>query len=371
MFTSKHYVPILKWKRAEQVALEMLEERYKNHISPLIELVMPKPKSLFKDKKKKIKKTVEELFNELIEVFRTNRIFEIPDEIIKYWGSRPAFIDFSLLYTLSLKTESIKIIIENATKKGAVLIPILNLSDNEEIKKEIRNILKKYNHGVCFRIVAGDLQDTNKLNNDLEHILQYLNVTRDNIDLLVDIKENGEAYDRYFNLSQEINGLGKWRNFIFACGTFPENLKDCNIDEPKLIPRVEWIGWLSIRGNQIKRVPIFSDYTVRNPIYNEKLQFYHSTSSIKYALENDWLILKGKKKRFDIYLASAAELIKDQRFYKEGFSYGDKFIAEKAKHFKLFVKNPEIKGTGNTEMWLRAFINHHLTLTVHKIANLS
>lgn len=376
MFDSRHYVPILKWKRAEQGALEALADEYRDRISPLIELVMPKPKSLFKNEEKKIRKTREELFQELIVAFRTKRIPEISEEIIKSWGTRPAFIDFSLLYTIELKMESIKKILEKAIECGANLIPVLNLSDSEELKKGIQQALKKYDRGICLRIVLSDLEDTNKLNNALDAILQYLDTNRDNIDLLVDIKEikeNGDHYLRYFNLSQKIKDLDKWRNFIFACGAFPEDLSECTVDEEKLIPRIEWISWLGIKNKQTKRSPTFADYTVRSPIYNEILQFYPATSSIKYALENDWLIFKGKVNQFKIYLASAALLVKDERFYGEKFSSGDKFIAEKAKYFPTYmnqiVEGKKPKGTGNTEMWLKAFINHHLTSTAHQIAN--
>ena len=370
MFDSRHYVPILKWKRAEQGALETLADEYRDRISPFVELVMPKPKSLYRDKMKKIKKHREELFQELIIEFRTKRIPDIPDEIIKSWGTRPAFIDFSLLYTIELKVESIEKILEKATKQGAKLIPVLNLSDSAEIKTGIRRALKKYGSGVCLRIVSSDLEDTNKLNDELDTILKYLDTSWGNIDLLVDIKEKGKRYLKYFNLSQNIKDLKKCRNFIFACGAFPEDLSECTVDEEKLIPRIEWISWLGMRNKQTKRDPTFADYAVRSPIYNEALQFYHATASIKYTLENDWLILKGKVKQFGIYLASAALLVKDARFYGEKFSSGDKFTAEKAKHFNTYIKNPEVKGTGNTEMWLRAFINHHLTVTVHQIANL-
>lgn len=365
MLSSKDYVPILKWKRAERGALETLADEYKDRASPLIELVMPKPKSLFKDRK-----TQEELFQKLITEFRTKRISEIPKEIVESWGIGSAYIDFSLLYTIELKVESIRKILEKAAERGAKLIPILNLSDSDGIKKEIRQAFKKYANGICIRIISDDLDDISKLNDKLDATLQYFDTSRGNVDLLVDLKEKCAYYRKYLNLSQDIKDLDKWRNFIFACGAFPENLSECTIDEPKLIPRIEWSSWLDIRDNRIKRVPTFADYTIRNPIYNETLQFYHSTSSIKYALENDWLILKGKVKRFEIYLANAAELVKDQRFYGEKFSSGDKFIAEKAKHFKTYIRNPKVKGTGNTEMWLRAFMNHHLTLTAYQIANL-
>ncbi len=374
---SKHYVPILKWKRAEQGALSALAERYRELISPVIELVMPKPKSLFKDKEKTIRKSREELFQELITTFRTKRISEIPEEIIKSWGTKPAYIDFSLLYTVALKVESIKRIFGKAIDSGANLTPILNLSDNDEVKKTISKIFKKCTNRICFRIVSSELEDISNLNDQLDGLLQYFDTTRGNIDLLIDlkdIKENDSYYHRYFNFSQEIKDLIKWQNFIFACGVFPENLSECTIDEQTLIPRIEWGNWLDARQKRLKRIPSFADYTVRNPIYNETLQFYPSTASIKYSLENDWVVLKGKAKKYEDYLANASLLIQDKRFLGEHFSEGDKFIAEKAKYFPTYMaqkkngKKP--KGTGNTEMWLKAFINHHLTLTAYQIANL-
>ncbi len=377
MLNSKHYVPILKWKRAEQGALEALADEYRDQISPLIELVMPKPKSLFKDKENTIRKTPEELYQELITTFRTKRISEIPEEIIKSWGAKPAYIDFSLL-TFALKVESIKKIMKKAAESGAELIPVMNLSDNDEVKKAMQQILNKHTNAICLRIVSSELEDTSKLNNQLDGILQYFNMHRGNIDLLIDLKalkENGTHYRRYFNFSQEIKGLAKWRNFIFACGTFPENLSECPVDQSKLIPRVEWVKWLDIRKTGPKRIPTFADYTVRNPIYNETLQFYHSSASIKYTLESDWIILRGKAKKFEDYLAHSSLLVKDNRFCGENFSVGDKYIAEKAKYFPVYMnkkkEGKKLDGTGNTVMWLEAFINHHLTLTAYQIANLS
>ena len=88
--------------------------------------------------------------------------------------------------------------------------------------------------------------------------MQYFNTIRENIDLLIDpkeIKKDGMHYRKYFNFSQTIKGLAKWRNFIFACGAFPENLSECALDEPKLIPRTEWMNWLEIqKGDSNPRV---------------------------------------------------------------------------------------------------------------------
>ncbi len=374
MFNKNYYVPILKWKRAEQGALETLTDECKDRLSPVIELVMPKVKSQFKDKEQKIKKTDGEIFQELITQFRDKRINEVPDEIIQSWGKRMAFIDFSLLYTKELKVEAIKGILEKGSRLGTKLVPILNLSDDEEIKKEIKAVSKIYGNGICIRIVSNDLDHPDELNRKIEDTIAFLDTKKENIDLLVDIKEIDEVenrYLKYFNLAQEIKSLDEWRNFIFASSAFPEDLSECSVDEPKLLPRIEWTSWLEQRTKKTKRLPTFSDYTIRNPIYNESLQFFQSTSSIKYTLEDGWLILKGKKKQYEIYLASAAELIKDNRFYGENFCSGDKFIVEKGNHFENYIRDPMIKGTGNTEMWLKALINHHLSLTTHQLANLS
>ncbi len=61
-------------------------------------------------------------------------------------------------------------------------------------------------------------------------------------------------------------------------------------------------------------------------------------------------------------------------FYGKGFSAGDKYIQEKAdyqpEYAKLRMSDPtKAKGTGRTEDWIRAGINHHLSVVVDQLAN--
>lgn len=81
--------------------------------------------------------------------------------------------------------------------------------------------------------------------------------------------------------------------------------------------------------------------------------------------------MKGKKQKFGMYLANAKLLVGDKRFSGENFSYGDKYIFEKAKHHDAYAKNNKIGGTGSTETWIRAGINHHLELVAHQVASLT
>lgn len=365
MLNSKHYVPILKWKRAEQGALKGLSEKSKKYTTPLIQFVMPKYES-------------HERLDDIVNRF-DEQLSEIPEKIIEVWGTKPIFIDVSLLFTTPLKAKSLNMISRKGYKLGGVFIPVIHLDDDQTIKSFAYSLAKDIGSGVCLRLVCSDFSDLNKLNKSISELLSPSGLRDKDIDILVDIKEtekNGDKYVKYLKLSQNISNLSKWRTFIFASGAFPEDLSECKLDEENLILRTEWKSWKEYAVNkELQRRPAFADYTIQHPIYKEATQFFHPTTSIKYTLKESWLIMKGKRQKFDKYLASAAELVKHKKFYYgANFSSGDKYIAEKAKHFDKYIRakneGKDIKGTGSTETWLRAGINHHLTLVANQIANL-
>ena len=359
MFDSKHYVPILKWKRAEQGALKGLEEKHKRIITPLIQFVMPKNKP-------------EDKLEDVIARF-DGQLAEIPGKIIDIWGKSPIFIGVNLLYSTSLNEKALDVISRGGHELGGVFIPVIHLNDDEKIKKSALNVAKETGNGLCVRLICSDFSDMTKLDHDIASLLSS-GLNEKDIDLLIDIKEtvkDGEKYVKYFNLSQKVPNLMKWRTLIFASGSFPEDLSECKVDEENLIPRIDWKSWKECIGKKLQRKPTFSDYTIQHPIYKEASQFYHPTSSIKYTLKSEWLIMKGQRQRFEQYLAHAAELVKDKRYCGEDFSNGDKYIAEKAKHFSVYAKNPAIKGTGSTETWLKAGLSHHLVLVAHQVSTLA
>jgi hypothetical protein len=362
MFDSKHYVPILKWKRAEQGALEALSMEDKKYITPLIQMVMPKQKD------------PQAQLEDFIIKFE-EQIPQIPEKIMKIWGSTPIFVDFSLLFTNELKIKSVKSIFATGKKLGATLIPVIHLNDDPDLKKVVYSLAKENKSGMCLRLICPDFSDLQKLNQDIANFLSVSGLTEKDVDLLVDIKETAENTDKfikYFELSQKIPNLLKWRTFIFASGTFPKDLSGCKHDEENFIPRLDWKNWKDqVVSNNLTRKPSFSDYTIQYPIYNDSVQFFHPTASIKYTLENEWLIMKGQRQKFEQYLANAELLVRDnQKFYGKDFSFGDKYIAEKANHFAVYIKNRAIKGTGSTETWLKAGINHHFVLVAHQVASL-
>lgn len=358
MFNSEHYIPILKWKRAEQGALKSLVKECRKHMTPLIQFVMPKPNE--NDK-----------LEDVVARFR-KQMNEIPKKISDVWGTDPIFIDVSLLFTTRLKADALKTIVLEGDKLGSTFIPVIHLDDDNDLKKIAFSLARR--NGLCLRLVCPNFNDFNKFKLNMAELLITSGLEENIIDLLVDIKEiddNEGKYLNYLGLAQNIPNLKCWRTFIFAAGSFPEDMTGCKLDEVNLLPRADWVNWRrQARNSKMRRYPAFADYTIQHPIYREVTQFFPPTSSIKYTLENEWLVMKGKKQRFELYLANAAVLVKDDRFYGRNFSDGDKYISEKAAHFSVYIKNPSVKGTGSTETWLKAGINHHLTLVANQIANL-
>lgn len=183
------------------------------------------------------------------------------------------------------------------------------------------------------------------------------------------------------NHDKRIENLSEWRSFIIASGAFPQNLTKCKLDEPNFLPRFDWQNWLQYgKEKGLVRSPTFADYTIRNPIFDEASQYLNSTPSIKYTLDNDWLILKGKMHRYEHYLANAKLLVEDMTdtFRGEKFSWGDKNIADKARYYHQYVKdvksgkieNGKAPGAGRNTDWIAWGINHHVIVVLNQIANL-
>ena len=284
---------MLKWKKAEMDALKHLSN--KKNICPLLELVMPN----YKGNKDDLSDRLDQIAEKLKEDFKRKRVGEIPNEIVKNWGFSSVFLDFSLLDSIELKLHSIENIMNDSFSKGIRVIPVVNLVDDEKIKRLVSKIHIDHRQGICLRISSSDLKDIVLLNEKIETFLFDFNFGKDTIDLLVDIKEIDEDltnYKYYYEAAQKILDLNDWRSFIFASGAYPKDLTVCKVDEENLLKRFDWIYWLQLGGKKrVVRNPTFADYSIRHPIYNKSLQFYQGSASIKYTLEDSWLILRGKK----------------------------------------------------------------------------
>lgn len=355
MFNTKHYIPILKWKAAEQQALEKLSDNEKNYITPMIQIIMPRPKI---PKKNETQKTLSEILEESIMTLKV-KLPLIADEILKFWGKGQAFIDFSLI-DQSLRKKGFEEVLKSSKKLGLFLVPVISLNSDSNIQKKVVSLSNDNKSGLCLKLTYNDINDMANLAKRIKNFLNTYNYIEANIDLLIDSQDVTSVKFSYLN--QQIPNILSWRTFTFSCGSFPVDLTKMLLGK-NYIQRNDWNNWITQRNSQgLIRVPAFGDYTILHPIYKEMYQFFTPSASIRYTLKDKWLIMRGQKGENKQYLAYAQLLSKEPEFFGESFSYGDSYIVEKGKNLK--------GKPGNAKTWLIAGINHHLVCTIDQIANL-
>jgi len=368
------YTPILKWKAAEMGALHDLRLSQKDNVLPLFELVPPQLSK--KDEKNGI--TIREKLMQ-------KSILSIPQDILFNWGDgRIFFADFTLIpLQKDLRITFAEELCKNAALLHLEFIPVINLTaDNNEFGESMVGISKKYSLSqICIRVNNIELRDINEVNSIIDYFINNSGFNYSNINLLIDLKENVNTndYRHAYNSIKQINSIASFNRLILAGGAFPIDMSQFKQDEYNQQNRDDWLGWLSHASDGIERVPIYADYTIRHPVYNENVLSYKSTATIKYTLPDKWNFYKGGVGQYEHYLANASLLCKHSDFKQFGaqFSAGDKFIDEKGQYFAGYIKqknkNPEGKhgGTGNTTQWLRAGINHHIAVVVDQLAKLN
>ncbi|PZQ77795.1 MAG: hypothetical protein DI563_02625 [Variovorax paradoxus] len=143
-----------------------------------------------------------------------------------------------------------------------------------------------------------------------------------------------------------------------AGGSFPMNLigfKQGVVD----IERVEWKVWRQIVRTAAYTSVKFSDYAVTNPapVPDMDPTQMNPSVAIRYAADGFWRLFKAggfKKGAPNQYQALCKLLLGDVVYSGSGFSYGDRCYSQAA-NAKL--------GNGNPSSWRRDATSHHLVLT--------
>jgi len=356
-FSSKHYVPILRWKEAERTALSRLHESESIFITPLIELV---PENFIrKDRKGKISiLSTDGVLNEFIR------------QVYQSWGERPFFIDQWLLTPTNIKQDTnyiVEMLGECARIHNLSLIPVTGLSRDILYQATVKKVLDAHHQGVCLRLFIDDITSAT-FKKDINTILALLRLPPESLDIIIDLRITDQNAPTFDVLCNSIPYLEKWRNLIIASGAFPEDLSKLHKNDVHYLERTDWISWKDqVTSKSLPRKPIYSDYTIQHAEYIMREGQFYPSASIRYTSDDYWIIMRGEAIKRDgpgsaQWQANAMLLCDMPEYCNPTFSEGDKYIKE------ISLQRKE---TGNTTTWLRAGINHHMTFVVRQIANLS
>ena len=355
MFDHIHYVPVLRWRRAEKYALRELFQHDRCLMMPLIELF---PGHFEKES--------------LIKAGGLETVLSsIADQLSNYWGELPFFMDFIHLenqeLTSNLIRSSLSILGGELRPRGLSMIPVTGIYRNRAYSSSVSQVSSIDGNGICLRININDLNRPT-FEYYLADFINCLGRDLNEIDLILDSEYIGGQQFLFGPHISSISRFGSWRTLTLLVGSFPRDLTDFNIGE-HLLERTDWIAWRDrvCAAADIPRLPTFGDYTIQHPYLPRMVRFPNVSASIRYTTDDHWVIMRGEGLRnpdgpgYAQYPANAMQLCRRSEYCGSGFSYGDSYIEELSNR---------VGSAGSPETLLRAGINHHLTFVVRQIASL-
>lgn len=337
-FDHTHYVPVLRLKRGERVALMNLTSQVRARITPLLELVVTKETSPL----------------------------TISDNVRRQWGPSPFFLD-DMNWPESETGKIIVSMSDAMRSRGLLAIPVTGLDRSKKHQSAVAKIAAMDLRGVCVRLCPDDLQSSS-LGKNLEQLLSLLGVQPEQADLIADYRVLSDSAMLYAELCERLSYLRRWRTFTVVSGAFARDLRKYEKNGEYTRPRDDWAFWSrQVIESDLKRRPTYGDYTIQYGFFEEPPARANVSASIRYTAPEDWVIMRGEGLRnpggpgYDQYAAHAKLLYLRKEFFGKEFSYGDMYIDR--------LRN-RLDGTGSPETLIRAGVNHHITLVVNQISNL-
>jgi len=350
---ANYYVPVLKWKRGEQKAIELLDNVSKNNLLPLLEI----PPIDWDWINNRPKKTID------------SHIIDIEKTIKNSFGINPVFLDISQIENENLLASgkhSIEEIVSKSVNENLNLIPVVRFKMRSDYKNAIKKLLdNSLISSLCIRIYENDFPN---LNIDLKSLLNFFDINESNCHIVIDLQEVAQSsYTKYSSkipkIINSLVNLNKWSTITISSTSFPETLSEVSKNSYKVLPRIEFNLWIDISKHS-NRLIQFGDYCISNPKYSDIDPRYMGMSgNIRYTISNGFLVYKGinaKKHGFSQMISLCSQLIQSGYYLGSSFSWGDKYIED---------CSIRVASTGNAETWRRVGTNHHIKFTTSQLSN--
>jgi len=348
-----NYLPILKWKRGEMDALRLLFAHDRTQIIPLLEL---------------LDDTIDP--DEPPPVQGAPTAFDrAAAKVLQCWGTANFFVDAD---ELDVSAPSVPHPVDRlfaaCRQINLSAIPVTSLNTSAAFLQEVRAIIAADGRGCGVRVDPDDLVDPG-FSASLLGVLGALGVTAGNVDLILDWREIQPTAGAATSLAvgaivPALPHLAHWRSVVFAASSFPPNLGSAGVGVSTIL-RAEWAAYkLLLAQRPGNRSLSFGDYAIAYPTYTPAP--YLGAASIRYAIDGEWLIFRGRTLRGPVYGGFSqfqqlcAQVIAHPSYCGNAFSWGDGYIER--------CGNGQ-EGTGNLTTWRTVGTNHHLTFVAQQLAN--
>ena len=350
------YVPILKWRQGEYLALERLPNDVKECVMPLIEV----PPLEWDFEKGQYAKNIDEHLKLFITRF------------IKKWGKRKAFIDLHLIDPTSRMVNGVHpltYVFVEALKNELEVIPVTGLNRGTDYQRAVKKSIGQFSNGVCLRLSINDVLKLSQMNR-LDTFMHYHSIEFSELDVVLDLEAPDFNPITQFarllhNQIQNLSEIERVRSFTIIGSAFPKSMGQLSIGA-QIIERSEWNLYREYCGQLTasERKPQFGDYAISNPaLLQLDMRLIKPAASLRYTIDGGWYIHKGTNVRdngFSQYKKICLKLMKSRHFQGGTYSPGDKYIKECGEG---------AASTGNLTVWRWVGTNHHITKVVDDSAN--
>lgn len=354
--SAKTYVPVLKWRQGEYQALMRLHAATKAQVKPLIEVTPPE----WDFETHKFKKTID------------SQLTPFASRLEKKWGTRPAFLDTSLLDPIARMIGSVHpltYLMDEARSRGGTVTPVTSLGRDLAHYNAIASALAMDGRGVAVRVSLDDIADPG-FPAALASLVNSLGAALPQTDLILDLA--AKNFEPLADLIALVSALlqsspvyVQVRSLILVGTSFPASMGEVKVGS-HILPRQEWKLYKGVAAALPAsfRTLAFGDYAIASAdIPGGDMRLLKPSATIRYTVTDGWFITKGNNVRdngFDQYRGQCGTVISSGHMAATGYSAGSDYIRD---------CHAKTKSTGNLTTWRWVGTNHHITRVVDDLAS--
>lgn len=342
------YVPILKGKTGEFLALGHVSKEVQAQIRPVMEIV---PDFELRD---------------LLETFCEHAMDNVPSGMVLTvdCGALPIgrVLEGDVGGPIARVSESLAL-------RGVAMCPVFRCADPADLLTEVAEAAAAHQQGACLRVsTAADLCDVLPDKRQINELLRVVRLDPEEIDLLVDAGPVQSARTREAAAESSMAALRSlarwpWRRFCVAAGAFPANLAGFPRGRATPVVREEARLWREVVAGLRGLRPEFGDFGVTYPRILSKSRGTPDPN-MRYTTANEWQVFVYPRLRpgNDDFFVLSQDLVNSPYWPSTGAatSWGDARLQDCALRKRR-------KAGGGTE-WRAWATSHHLAMVASHLA---
>lgn len=332
------YLPILKARQGELLALGQLRTEQVHELTPVMELV-PSTDGPVRDAYRFIQHVMKQAPRDLRIAADVGALPETPR------GQRCPILDIG----------------EDLANWGIPMAPVIRL--HEGTRRLVNHGIVARTHGDCAFVrlggVATGAPDPDEVERQLPRIWRATGLAPQQCDLLVDMAEVRSERDmiRALPLAQKTVEWAlpmDWRSITVASGAMPRTLSRLPTNRPNQLPRWDAVLWQRLRDLSVN----YGDYGIANPQLSSVP--YPPLANLRYTSDDAWWVYRWQIDggRNQAFYDLCRTLIQNDHWRGPDFSWGDHQLALRARG---------VGGPGNPTSWRAWGTSHHVAHVLHNL----